>query len=228
MDGMSVSKTRQLQAFDDADRRENGIAEGEREDLGQHLKYHADSAGTTVIGGLNALIEPAVALRHGDMTAKREVIGSLIDEYGVHPVPEAEPAPVAPEYGLPAHDGNGGQVVSEEAGMAHVQQFIAANPVAADELVQDHMTSHHRGYAGARFPTRSWARARNRHPASHALQRVRTPSRRSRAPSTSEARRRPSERRRRHDAQHGERRCGRYHPRTTRPLREHRHGSEQR
>ena len=137
--GMSVEDA-VSSSFDDHQRATDGIAEGERESLGKHLKFHADSAGTTVIGGLNALIKPAVALRHGDMTTKREVIGSLIDEYGVHPVPEAEPAPVAVEYGQPAHDGNGGQVVSEEAGMAHVQEFIAANPVAADDLIQDHMT----------------------------------------------------------------------------------------
>ena len=138
-DGMSVEDAASS-SFDDWDRGQNGIAEGERESLGQHLKSHADAVGVTVIGGLNSLIEPAVALHTGDMTAKRKVIGDLIDAHNIHPVPEAEAAPVAVEYGQPAHDGNGGQVVSEEAGLAHVQDFISANPVAADELIQDHMT----------------------------------------------------------------------------------------
>ena len=137
--GMSVEDAA-TSAFDDADRRENGIAEGERESLGQHLKFHADSAGTTVIGGLNALIEPAVALRHGDLTTKREVIGNLIDEYNVHPVPEAEPAPEAVEYGQPAHDGEGQPIATEEQALDAVAQFAREHPGAQDELVVDHMT----------------------------------------------------------------------------------------
>ena len=127
-------------AFDDHQRATDGIAEGERESLGKHLKFHADSAGTTVIGGLNALIEPAVALRHGDLTTKREVIGNLIDEYNVHPVPEAEPAPVAVEYGQPAHDGAGQPITTEEQALDAVAQFANEHPGAQDELVVDHMT----------------------------------------------------------------------------------------
>ena len=138
-DGMSVDDA-VSSSFDDWDRGENGIAEGEREHLCQHLKSHADAVGVTVIDGINSLLEPAIAFHTGDLTAKRKVIWDLIDAHNIHPVPEAEPAPVPVEYGPPAHDGNGGQVVSEEAGMAHVQEFIAANPVAADELTQDHMT----------------------------------------------------------------------------------------
>ena len=137
--GMSVEDAA-TSAFDDADRRENGIAEGERESLGQHLKFHADSAGTTVIGGLNALIEPAVALRHGDLTTKREVIGNLIDQYDVRPVPEAEPAPEAVEYGQPAHDGEGQPIATEEQALDAVAQFAREHPGAQDELVVDHMT----------------------------------------------------------------------------------------
>ena len=137
--GMSVDDAASS-AYDDWDRGTNGIAEGERENLGQHLKFHADSAGTTVIGGLNALIEPAVALRHGDMTAKREVIGSLIDEYGVHPIPEAEAAPVAVEYGQPALGEDGQAVATGDQAIEAIEQFVQANPIARDERIQSHMT----------------------------------------------------------------------------------------
>ena len=54
-------------------------------------------------------------------------------------MPEAEPAPVTVPYGEPALDADGQPVVTEEAGLAHVHEFIAQNPVAADELIQDHM-----------------------------------------------------------------------------------------
>ena len=127
-------------SFDDHQRATDGISEGERESLGKHLKFHADSAGTTVIGRLNALIEPAVALRHGDLTTKREVIGNLIDQYDVRPVPEAEPAPVAPEYGQPAHDGEGQPIATEEQALDAVAQFASEHPGAQDEKVVDQMT----------------------------------------------------------------------------------------
>ena len=70
-------------AFDDHDRAHHGIAEGEREEIGGFLKGHADAAGTTVRDGLNALISPAVALRHGNMETKRHVVGQIIDDYSV-------------------------------------------------------------------------------------------------------------------------------------------------
>ena len=127
-------------AYDDWDRGHNGIAEGERENVGQFLKSHADSAGVPVIGGLNSLIEPAVTLRHGDMTAKREVIGSLIDEYGVHPIPEAEAAPVPAEYGEPALGAEGQPVATGEQAVEAIEQFAQANPIARDQRIQDHMT----------------------------------------------------------------------------------------
>ena len=136
--GMSVEDAA-TSAFDDWDRGQNGIAEGERENVGQYLKYHADSAGTTVIGGLNAIIEPAVALRHGDLTTKREVIGSLIDEYNVHPVPEAEAAPAPVEYGQPALDAEGQPVATGEQAVEAIEQFAQANPIMRDERIQDHM-----------------------------------------------------------------------------------------
>ena len=124
-------------AYDDWDRSTNGIAEGERENIGQYLKYHADSAGTTVISGLNSLIEPAITMRHGSMEQKRAVLGHLVDEYQIRARPEAQSQPI--EYGPPAAGAEGLPVVSEDEGMAVVQQFISENPVAQDDLIQSYM-----------------------------------------------------------------------------------------
>ena len=136
--GMSVEDA-VTSAYDDQDRARNGIAEGERGNLGKYLKGHADAAGTTVINGLNSLIEPAVALRHGDMTAKREVIGRLVDEYGVHPLPEAEPVPEAVEYGQPSLGEAGQTITTKQEAVAEIEQFALANPIMRDERIQDHM-----------------------------------------------------------------------------------------
>ena len=124
-------------AYDDWDRGQNGIAEGERESIGKYLKYHADSAGTTVINGLNNLIEPAVTLRHGSQHQKRALLGHIVDEYGIQDIPMAQDQPVA--YGPPAVGEAGQPVISEAEGMAVVGDFISQNPIAADELIQDHM-----------------------------------------------------------------------------------------
>ena len=133
-EGMSVEDAA-TSAYDDHDRATNGIAEGERVGLGQHLKGHADAAGTTVIGGLNYLVDAAVGLRTGDQATKREVIGALIDEHGVHAMPMADDP--APAYATPTNEGQ--QPITEEQGMAAVQSFIEQNPVARDERIQDHM-----------------------------------------------------------------------------------------
>ena len=207
--GMSVEDAA-TSAFDDADRRENGIAEGERESLGQHLKFHADSAGTTVIGGLNALIEPAVALRHGDLTTKREVIGNLIDQYDVRPVPEAEPAPEAVEYGQPAHDGEGQPIATEEQALDAVAQFAREHPGAQDELVVDHMTWLAHDHAPPRVPADpgSGLPARHRQRSAIFATGAASPSTGPghRAPCAGEARNRPSFGRGKHVAQLAKRR----------------------
>ena len=84
--GMSPSKMRQPAPIDDWDRGQTWDCRGRKRKPWATLEVSTPiAAGTTVIGGLNALIEPAVALRHGDLTTKREVIGNLIDEYNVHP-----------------------------------------------------------------------------------------------------------------------------------------------
>ena len=82
--GMSVSDAA-TSAFDDADRAHNGIAEGERESVGQYLKYHADAVGTSVISGLNSLIEPAITLRHGRRTRSVLCLATslTITKYGI-------------------------------------------------------------------------------------------------------------------------------------------------
>ena len=134
--GMSIDDA-SASAYDDWDRGENGIAEGERENLGKHLKFHADSAGTTVINGLNNLIEPAVTLRHGSQDQKRALLGHIVDEYGIQDVPMAQSAAV--EYGPPALGEAGQPVVTEAEAMAAISGFISANPIAADERIQEHM-----------------------------------------------------------------------------------------
>ena len=135
-EGMSIADAA-TSAFDDADRRENGIAEGERENLGKYLKGHADAVGTTVIAGLNSLIEPAITMRHGTQDQKRALLGHFVDEYEIRDIPAAQSQPV--EYGPPAAGADGQPVVSEAEGMAVVERFISENPVAADEVIQDHM-----------------------------------------------------------------------------------------
>ena len=137
--GMSVEDAA-TSAFDDWDRGQNGIAEGERENVGQFLKFHADSAGTAVIGGLNSLIEPAVALRHGSMEEKRGVINGILDDYGITPLPMAEPEPVAVPYGQPAHDGEGQPIATDQEALDAVNQFASDHPGAQDERVVDYMT----------------------------------------------------------------------------------------
>ena len=125
-------------AFDDWDTGQHGIAEGNRVEIGQHLKYHADSAGVSVVDGLDALIEPARILRHGSMQEKRQLVGGVIDDYNVQPVPVVQSE--APEYGPPAA-GADGQPVSEAEAEATVAQFISSNPAAQDEQIQSDMTN---------------------------------------------------------------------------------------
>ena len=114
-------------AYDDWDRGAHGIAEGEHREMGMCLKSHADSAGVTVRDGLNSLLVPAIALRHGNMADRRKVIDGLIDDYDVHAVPEAEAAPARVEYEQP--------IATEEQGAAAIELFTQANPIAGDPQV---------------------------------------------------------------------------------------------
>ena len=137
--GMSVEDAA-TSAYDDADRRENGIAEGERENLGQYLKGHADSAGVSVIAGLDSLIQPAVALRHGNIETKREVIGRIVDDYGVQPMPLAEPEPLYNDVPT-AEPAGAEQPATADEQIAVISDFIARNPVAQDQRVQSNMVA---------------------------------------------------------------------------------------
>ena len=118
--------------YNSQERAVDGIAEGDRVAIGQHLKYHADAAGVSVVDGLDALIAPAVVLRHGSMQEKRQLLGHVVDNYGIEDVPVVQPEAI--DYG-----GADGQPVSEAEGMAVVQNFISENPIAQDEQIQDFM-----------------------------------------------------------------------------------------
>ena len=126
-------------AFDDWDTGQHGISEGDRVEIGQHLKFHADSAGVSVVDGLDALIEPAVILKHGTMEQKRQLVGYVVDNYNVQDVPVVQSEAI--DYG--GADGQPG--VSEGQAMAGadatVAQFISANPAAQDEQIQSDMTN---------------------------------------------------------------------------------------
>ena len=69
------------------------------------------------------------------MEAKRQVVGQIVDDYGVQPQPlaEAEAPDVAPaSAGQPA--------LSEEDAMGAIEAFAEQNPIARDELVLERMT----------------------------------------------------------------------------------------
>ena len=126
-------------AYDDWDEGQHGISEGNRVAIGQHLKYHADAAGVSVVDGLDALIAPAVTLRHGSQQEKRQLLGHVIDDYNVQDVPAVQSQAI--DYG--GADGQPG--VSEGQAVAAVDaavaQFISANPAARDEQIQSDMTN---------------------------------------------------------------------------------------
>ena len=136
-DGMSVEDA-VASAYDDHDRAHNGIAEGEREHVGRYLKGHADAAGTTVKNGLNTLINTAATLRHGDMETKRQVIGRIVDDYGVQPMPMAEPELRYNDAPNAEHAGAGHEATPEEQ-LGAVTDFIAQNPLAQDDQIKDMM-----------------------------------------------------------------------------------------
>ena len=135
-EGMSVDDATSS-AYDDQDRAHNGIAEGERENVGRYLKHHADAVGVSVVDGLTSLIEPAVTLRHGSMHDKRALLGHIVDNYGIQDVPTVQAPPV--EFGPPATGADGQAPANEAEAEATVAQFISENPVAQDEQIQDFM-----------------------------------------------------------------------------------------
>ena len=79
-------------AYDDWDRGAHGISESERAPMGQWLQGHADHIGLSVEDGLKSVIGPAAVLHNGSQAQKRELLGSMIDEFQIHPEPSAETA----------------------------------------------------------------------------------------------------------------------------------------
>ena len=131
-------------AYDAWDRGAHGISEGERSDMGQWLKGHADHIGLSVEDGLKSVIGPAAVLHNGSQAQKRELLGSMIDEFQIHPEPSAETAQQFDEFGdpmggAPMQQGAGQVIQTAEQAEPVVQQFIAANPAAQDGQVQERM-----------------------------------------------------------------------------------------
>ena len=126
-------------SYDEWDRSEHGIAEGDRKQLGGWLGEHAAAAGTTIETGLQSLVETASVLRNADQQTKRTMIGHLADTYDVRPYPSAaELAPPLDEFGDPV-SGAAPPIASEARVQSVVDEFVRANPVAADPAIQQAM-----------------------------------------------------------------------------------------
>ena len=126
-------------SYDDWDRSQHGIAEGERQDMGGWLKGHADYANTTVREGLESLVTTAAVLRNGAQEQKREMLGFLVDNYDVRGVPGDDvPAPQFDEFGVPVGQ-NMQPALTEAQAAATVSEFVAANPVCEDEAIASTM-----------------------------------------------------------------------------------------
>ena len=121
-DGMNVTDA-VISSFDDSERAVDGIAQGERQKVGRWLKGHADAVGTDVVTGVNSLLQPAIALRHGTMETKRQVVAKLIDDYGVAP----ESGPAVDEFGDPIQHPQGDPHANE------VGAFMQGNPLFAND-----------------------------------------------------------------------------------------------
>ena len=133
-------------AFDDLDRAANGISEGEREPMGKWLKGHADHIGLSVEDGLKSVIAPAAILHNGSQEQKRELLGTMIDNFQIHPEPSAETAQQYDEFGDAIQPmqydttPQQGQVIGTEAQAQQViAEFIRDNPAAQSADVQDRM-----------------------------------------------------------------------------------------
>ena len=138
--GMSVEDAA-TSAYDDYDRGENGIAEGEREPMGKWLKSNADHVGTTVRDGLVNLVDTATVLRNGSQDQKRQMLGHLIDNHNVRPEPTAEAAPQYDATGDPDMAQPLRPILDQAQANEAVSDFVQANPVASDPSIQQAMIS---------------------------------------------------------------------------------------
>ena len=129
-------------AYDSWGRDAHGISEAEREPMGKWLQGHANHIGLSVKDGLASVIQPAAVLHNGSQQQKRELLGTMIDEFDIRTIPTAEAARYD-EFGDPAGgapmQGSGQTIRSEEQAAPVVQAFVAANPAAQDAAVQERM-----------------------------------------------------------------------------------------
>ena len=125
-------------AFDDWDEQQHGISESARTVWGPELKKVADHEGTNVRDGINTLVSSHINKRYGTPDIKRQALGADIDAYQINPMPTVEAEPQAFDHGNPVAET--GQVFENEGqAQAAIEDFVAANPVAADPTIQDLM-----------------------------------------------------------------------------------------
>ena len=72
-------------AYDESDRKANGMAEVDAHIIGRQLKPLADAEGVSVPAGMAALTRQHALLRYGDPETKRQTLGQVMDGYGVVP-----------------------------------------------------------------------------------------------------------------------------------------------
>ena len=135
--GMSVDDA-VTSAFDDWDTKEHGISESDRVQWGPELQKVATQEGTNVRDGINTLVSSHINKRYGSPEIKRLALGADIDTYQINALPTAEAAPEAVDHGSAMAET--GQVIqNEEQASAVIQDFVTANPVAADPQIQELM-----------------------------------------------------------------------------------------
>ena len=72
-------------AYDESDRKANGLAEVDAHAIGRELKPMADHEGVSVPDGMARLARQHALLRYGDPETKRQTLGQVMDGYGVVP-----------------------------------------------------------------------------------------------------------------------------------------------
>ena len=135
--GMTVEDAA-TSTYNDWDAKEHGISESDRTEWGPELQKIPTQEGTNVRDGINTLVSSHINKRYGSPDIKRQALGADIDAYQINPLPTAEAAPEAVDHGNAMAE-TGQTFETEGQAQAAIQDFVAANPVAADPQIQDLM-----------------------------------------------------------------------------------------